>query len=93
MLRSSLIAATLLCFAAPAGTAEPMVLRTVTLGKATGPAYYSIVEQGYRFVAALPAAVPTGEEKPVAVSALESGDGSSEVASAAPDRTTETSVR
>lgn len=42
-------------FAAPAGDSQPPIVRIVTIGDRTGPAYYSQVEQGYRFVGKSPA--------------------------------------
>ena len=50
MLRSLVIAAAVLLSAMPAGIADPLLIRVVTMAGATGPAYYSTVEQGYRFV-------------------------------------------
>ena len=38
-------------FTEPAGHRQPHIVRIVTIGDQTGPAYYSQVEQGYRFVA------------------------------------------
>uniref|UniRef100_UPI000B2CCDE2 hypothetical protein n=1 Tax=Aureimonas sp. AU4 TaxID=1638163 RepID=UPI000B2CCDE2 len=37
--------------AAPAGTAEPFRIRTVTMNGTEGPAYYSRPSGGYRFLA------------------------------------------
>ncbi|NDV87293.1 hypothetical protein GTW51_11340 [Aurantimonas aggregata] len=73
MLRSSVIAATLFAACLPAGHAEPLLVRTVTLGGVTGAGYYSRVEQGYRFVGGRPLEV-AAEGDPIAVSALEGGD-------------------
>ena len=54
MLRSIQIAAFLLVglFATgrAAGVSEPMLIRSVVLSGATGSAYYSVIEQGYRFI-------------------------------------------
>ncbi|KQT85208.1 hypothetical protein [Aurantimonas sp. Leaf443] len=41
----------------PAGLSEPLILRQVTLNGTVGPAYYSRIEEGYRFVS-----VPKAEE-------------------------------
>ncbi|MAU98346.1 MAG: hypothetical protein CMP81_21105 [Fulvimarina sp.] len=45
-------------FATPAGESHPLIVRVVTIGGETGPAYYSLVEQGYRFVSRDPSAAP-----------------------------------
>ncbi|MBP0614062.1 hypothetical protein [Jiella mangrovi] len=37
-------------YTAPAGDPHPMIVRVVTIGDRTGPAFYSSLEQGYRFV-------------------------------------------
>ncbi|MBB4003321.1 hypothetical protein [Aurantimonas endophytica] len=70
MLRSSVIAATLIYSCLPAGNTEPLLVRTVTLGGVTGAAYYSRLEQGYRFVGGRPPvdAIPS---EPIALSSLE----------------------
>ncbi|UIJ72292.1 hypothetical protein [Aurantimonas sp. HBX-1] len=69
MLRSSVIAATLIYSCLPAGHQEPLLVRTVTLGGVTGPAYYSRLEQGYRFVGGRPFEVAV-EAEPMALSSL-----------------------
>jgi hypothetical protein len=43
--------AAVLVTAAPAGTAEPFRIRTVTMNGTQGPAYYSRLSGGYRFLA------------------------------------------
>ena len=57
MLRSILIAAIITTGLAAtigaAGTAEPLVIRPVVLAGGSGPAYYSVIEQGYRLVGGL----------------------------------------
>lgn len=50
MLRSILIAAGILASTMPLGPSQPVMIRSVTIGEASGPAYYSLIEQGYRFV-------------------------------------------
>ena len=52
------VAAAVAGFAAPAGESQPLIVRVVTIGDETGPAYYSLVEQGYRFVSGEPSAPP-----------------------------------
>ncbi|MCE7027870.1 hypothetical protein [Jiella avicenniae] len=37
-------------FAVPAGNDQPLIVRVVTIGDRTGPAFYSMIEQGYRFI-------------------------------------------
>jgi hypothetical protein len=73
MLRSSVIAATLIYSSLPAGNADPLLIRTVTLGGVTGPAYYSRLEQGYRFVGGR-SDRSSDDGAPVAVTALEQPD-------------------
>ncbi|MEX6508117.1 hypothetical protein [Jiella sp. M17.18] len=73
MLRSLVIAAALLVSAGPVGSRQPLTIRTVTMAGLTGPAYYSAVEQGYRFVGGrLTAQAPEHRQiqKPVEVSEL-----------------------
>ncbi|MBO0905661.1 hypothetical protein [Jiella sonneratiae] len=36
--------------ARPAGAPQPLIVRVVTMGDHTGPAFYSLIEQGYRFI-------------------------------------------
>ncbi|MFD2238405.1 hypothetical protein [Aureimonas populi] len=36
---------------APAGPGEPPIVRVVTIDGVTGPAYYSVVEKRFRFIA------------------------------------------
>lgn len=43
--------AAVLVTAAPAGTTEPFRIRTVTMNGTEGPAYYSRLSGGYRFLA------------------------------------------
>ncbi|WP_083589662.1 hypothetical protein [Aurantimonas sp. 22II-16-19i] len=50
------VAAAVAGFAAPAGESHPLIVRVVTIGGETGPAYYSLVEQGYRFLGREPSA-------------------------------------
>ena len=54
MLRSIQIAALILLglFATgrAAGVSEPLLIRSVVLSGTSGPAYYSVIEQGYRFI-------------------------------------------
>lgn len=69
MLRSSVIAATLIYSCLPAGDSEPLLVRTVTLGGVTGAAYYSSLEQGYRFIGGRPEGFSDGQ--PIALSSLE----------------------
>ncbi len=38
-------------FAVPAGNDQPLIVRVVTIGDRTGPAFYSTIEEGYRFIA------------------------------------------
>lgn len=52
MLLGLLAAITVAVFAAPAGNEQPLIVRVVTIGDRTGPAFYSMVEQGYRFIGA-----------------------------------------
>ena len=73
MLRSSVIAAALIYSCLPAGEAEPLLIRTVTLGGVTGAAYYSGLEQGYRFVGGRPAQ-SIDDDTSVAVTSLETTD-------------------
>ena len=73
MLRSSVIAATLIYSCLPAGNAEPLLIRTVTLGGVTGAAYYSGLEQGYRFVGGRPAQ-SVDDDASIAVTALDTTD-------------------
>ncbi|WP_268880141.1 hypothetical protein [Jiella pelagia] len=37
-------------YAVPAGSYQPLIVRVVTIGGETGPAFYSSIEQGYRFI-------------------------------------------
>ena len=47
-----LLAATAVAaFAVPAGNDQPLIVRVVTIGDKTGPAFYSTSEEGYRFIA------------------------------------------
>ncbi|MCB8839135.1 hypothetical protein [Aurantimonas sp. VKM B-3413] len=71
MLRSLVIAAAVLSLAVPAGTAEPLLIRVVTMAGATGPAYYSAVEQGYRFIGGSMATAGAVEAGSVEMSALD----------------------
>ncbi|KQT69973.1 MULTISPECIES: hypothetical protein [unclassified Aureimonas] len=48
LLASSIAATLVLALAAPAGTATPSLIRHVHLNGVSGPAYYSVVEGGYR---------------------------------------------
>ena len=50
MLRSVLIAAGVITYAMPVGNTETLTTRVVTIDGVTGPAYYSAIENGYRFV-------------------------------------------
>lgn len=54
MLRSFVIAALtvvgLFATERVAGVSEPLLIRSVILSGHSGPAYYSVIEQGYRFV-------------------------------------------
>ena len=54
MLRSmtitALILAGLFATGPAAGLSEPLLIRSVVLAGASGPAYYSVIEQGYRFL-------------------------------------------
>jgi len=70
MLRSLLIAAFLGLLLGPVGPAQPLMVRTVTIGPVTGPAYYSVIEQGFRFVGDAPVAV-AADEPDMTVSSLE----------------------
>ncbi|MEF2553016.1 hypothetical protein VQ042_16880 [Aurantimonas sp. A2-1-M11] len=70
MLRSLLIAAFLGLSLGPVGPAQPLMVRTVTIGPVTGAAYYSVIEQGYRFVGDTAVQV-AAEEPAMTVSALE----------------------
>ena len=40
--------------AVPAGQADALNIRVVTIGDETGPAFYSPIEGGYRFIAVPP---------------------------------------
>ena len=48
LLASSIAAMLVLALAAPAGTATPSLIRHVHMNGVSGPAYYSVVEGGYR---------------------------------------------
>lgn len=48
LLASSIAALLVLALAAPAGTPSPSLIRTVHLNGVSGPAYYSVIEGGYR---------------------------------------------
>ncbi|MBO0664471.1 hypothetical protein LQ948_18040 [Jiella sp. MQZ9-1] len=61
MLCGLVVAAAIAAFAAPAGLNQPLIVRVVTIGEKTGPAFYSLVEQGYRFIGAQPMQVPIAE--------------------------------
>ncbi|MCK5934034.1 MAG: hypothetical protein KAG89_17875 [Fulvimarina manganoxydans] len=50
MLRSVMIAAGVIVYAMPVGNTETLTTRVVTIDGVTGPAYYSPIENGYRFV-------------------------------------------
>jgi len=56
--------ALVLLTAIPAGTAEPFQIRTVTMNGTEGPAYYSRVSGGYRFLA-----MPASPEQPALLAA------------------------
>lgn len=45
-----LAVAAVAAFAVPAGDHQPLIVRVVTIGERTGPAFYSAIEQGYRFI-------------------------------------------
>ena len=51
LLFGMLAAIALAAYAVPAGNDQPLIVRVVTIGDRTGPAFYSAVEQGYRFIA------------------------------------------
>jgi len=70
MLRSLLIAAFLGLLLGPVGPVQPLMVRTVTIGPVTGPAYYSVIEQGFRFVGDAPATL-AADEPDMTVSSLE----------------------
>lgn len=72
MLRSCVIAAALLAWTGSAGSGDPVMIRTVTMNGVVGAAYYSTVEQGYRFIGESPR---NGiEEATIAVSSLDAMD-------------------
>lgn len=48
LLASSIAATLVLALAAPAGTSAPSLIRNVHLNGVSGPAYYSVVDGGYR---------------------------------------------
>ncbi|KQT47483.1 hypothetical protein ASG43_10285 [Aureimonas sp. Leaf454] len=57
-----LIAALAVCgFAAPAGTGQPSLIRHVHINGVSGPAYYSVVDGGYRPIRPVLAASASAE--------------------------------
>ncbi len=74
MLRSCVIAAVLLAWTGSAGSGDPVMIRTVTMDGIVGAAYYSTVEQGYRFVGGSPRNDPGPTDAPIAVSSLEEAE-------------------
>jgi hypothetical protein len=66
LLASSIAAMLVLALAAPAGTATPSLMRHVHMNGVSGPAYYSVVEGGYRPVVMRTAAVAEPKAEQVA---------------------------
>lgn len=54
----------------PAGSPTPLMIRVVTMEGATGPAYYSAIEEGFRFVGG----APLGRTERVATNAAPSDE-------------------
>ncbi|MCP3053632.1 hypothetical protein [Aurantimonas marianensis] len=74
MLRSCVIAAILLAWTGSAGSGDPVMMRTVTMNGIVGAAYYSTVEQGYRFIGGTPRNHLAAAVAPIAVSSLEEAE-------------------
>ncbi len=74
MLRSCVIAAVLLAWTGSAGSGDPVMIRTVTMNGIVGAAYYSTIEQGYRFIGGSPRNAPRAADAPIAVSSLDEAD-------------------
>ncbi|MEC5322707.1 MULTISPECIES: hypothetical protein [unclassified Aurantimonas] len=74
MLRSFVIAAVLLAWTGSAGSGDPVMIRTVTMNGIVGTAYYSTVEQGYRFIGGSPRNGLVAADAPIAVSSLDEAE-------------------
>ena len=70
-----------------AGVTEPFLIRHVVLAGASGPAYYSVLEQGYRFVGGLSQA--NGTIGSAQIAAVDGGDAEGELSMSSLEETTE----